>query len=140
VAIVPEPDDLALSKLAAWRDKDRAWLASGMRAGLFSPLRMAERLPLMPGPDAALGMVDAAELARRIRSWPAPRIFGGGSRRWTTSLRGWEGLAARRLACQRWRADGRHAMADGYLEPRLERALDHVERNGSLAWMGRPDP
>ena len=31
-------------------------------------------------------------------------------------------------------------MADGYLEPRLERALDHVERNGSLAWMGRPDP
>ncbi|WP_348270939.1 DUF6036 family nucleotidyltransferase [Methylobacterium sp. ARG-1] len=46
--IVPDPDDLALSKVVAWRDKDRDWLRSGIRAKLFSLETMAAPLVRMP--------------------------------------------------------------------------------------------
>lgn len=47
-AVVPDPDDLALSEVVAWRDKDKAWLKSGVRAKLFSLDTMTARLVRMP--------------------------------------------------------------------------------------------
>ena len=64
-AIVPDINDIALAKVVAWRDKDRSWLASGIRARLFSLERMAARLGRMP--EAA---PEAAEMMRRL-TWLA---------------------------------------------------------------------
>ncbi len=61
-AIVPDVDDVALAKVVAWRDKDKDWLTSGIRAQLFSLDRMAMRLDRMP--EAA---PSAAELVQRLR-------------------------------------------------------------------------
>lgn len=61
IAIVPDEDDVALAKLAAWREKDQAWLAEGAKAGVISLERMASRLSLMPQPNA-----DGTPPARRI--------------------------------------------------------------------------
>ena len=64
-AIVPDPNDVALAKVVAWRDKDRDWLRSGIRAGLFSLDDMTSRLPRMPA-DAP----DGSEMKRRL-AWLA---------------------------------------------------------------------
>jgi hypothetical protein len=47
-AIVVEAHDLALAKLCAWRDKDKAWLKAGVQARVFSLEVMASRLGEMP--------------------------------------------------------------------------------------------
>lgn len=47
-AIVADPADIALAKMVAWREKDKAWLMSGLRSGLFDLGLMATRLPRMP--------------------------------------------------------------------------------------------
>lgn len=72
-AIVPEENDLALAKLAAWRDKDRLWLTEGVRAGILSLSQMADRLGRMP-PTNAEGNPPAREiLLERLR------ILAGGA-------------------------------------------------------------
>lgn len=48
MAIVPDPNDLALAKLCAWRDKDVAWIVAGVRAGVFSVDEMHSRLADLP--------------------------------------------------------------------------------------------
>jgi hypothetical protein len=48
VAIVPDPNDLALAKLCAWREKDIQWLRAGVQAKIFSVDVMAARLDSMP--------------------------------------------------------------------------------------------
>ncbi|SFU71370.1 hypothetical protein SAMN02799631_01915 [Methylobacterium sp. 174MFSha1.1] len=60
-AIVPEQNDVALAKLVAWREKDRDWLQSGLRAGLFSLTDMQSRLDRMPESAPAID-----ELRRRL--------------------------------------------------------------------------
>jgi hypothetical protein len=47
-AIVVEAHDVALAKLCAWREKDRAWLKAGVQTGVFSLETMASRLSEMP--------------------------------------------------------------------------------------------
>jgi hypothetical protein len=48
VAIVPDPNDLALAKLCAWREKDIQWLRAGVKARIFSFNAMAARVTSMP--------------------------------------------------------------------------------------------
>jgi hypothetical protein len=61
-AIVPEPNDRAPSKLAAWRPKDISWLRTAVQQGIVSIDLMRARLVQMPdraGPGEQL----AARLA-----------------------------------------------------------------------------
>lgn len=48
-AIVPHPDDIALSKLCAGREKDIDWVRVGCLAGMIDPVGMAARVDLLPG-------------------------------------------------------------------------------------------
>jgi hypothetical protein len=48
VAIVPHPDDIALSKLCAGRDKDLDWVAAARTAGIVSLANVAERIDKLP--------------------------------------------------------------------------------------------
>jgi hypothetical protein len=68
VAIVPEENDIALAKLAAWRDKDQARLKEGLRAGLLSFARMEERLTRMPKPNAGGNPPNEGVLKERLLS------------------------------------------------------------------------
>ncbi|MEJ0077976.1 MAG: hypothetical protein WDO17_21570 [Alphaproteobacteria bacterium] len=61
--MVPEENDLALAKLSAWRDKDRAWLIEGLKAGVLSLTQMAARIERMPQPNAE-GNPPAPEILR----------------------------------------------------------------------------
>lgn len=61
IAIVPDPNDIGLSKLCAWREKDIEWLRVAARHSIIDPAAMRGRLQQMP--DRA---GDAAELARRL--------------------------------------------------------------------------
>jgi hypothetical protein len=71
VALVPEENDVALAKLAAWREKDRDWLNEGVRTGVFSLERMASRLGLMPQPNAEGNPPAREVLANRLLSLAA---------------------------------------------------------------------
>lgn len=62
VAIVPDLDDVAVSKLLAWRAKDQRWLEAGTRAGLLHPAVMTERLAMLP---ERVDLPPRAELDRR---------------------------------------------------------------------------
>jgi hypothetical protein len=66
-AIVPEENDIALAKLAAWRDKDQTWLVEGVKYKLLSLERMAERLDRMPSRDLDRGIAPRDILTQRIR-------------------------------------------------------------------------
>lgn len=44
-----EPNDLAVSKLLAGREKDLAFVKAALRAGLVSPQVVRDRLPTVPG-------------------------------------------------------------------------------------------
>lgn len=48
VAIVPHPEDIALSKLCAGREKDREWVVAAHGAGLIDLERIASRVPKLP--------------------------------------------------------------------------------------------
>jgi hypothetical protein len=48
-AIVPHPDDVALSKLCAGLEKDLDWVRAGCVAGLIDPAVMVQRIDLLPG-------------------------------------------------------------------------------------------
>ena len=60
IAIVPEPNDIALSKLCAWREKDVMWLRVAIKYKIIDPEDMSRRLLEMPV------SVDNATLAKRI--------------------------------------------------------------------------
>lgn len=61
IAIVPSPDDIALAKLCAWREKDREWLMVANSHGIISVPRMKSLLPMMPERSP-----DTTELERRL--------------------------------------------------------------------------
>ena len=67
--LVPDINDIAIAKMMAWREKDRDWLQAGVRARILDPLKMQERLPLLPPLE-----VPAAEIERRMQSVAA---YGG---------------------------------------------------------------
>jgi hypothetical protein len=60
-AICPEPNDIALAKICAWREKDRTWLESGLRNGMLDLSKMRARLSKMPSHAP-----DRNELVRRL--------------------------------------------------------------------------
>ncbi len=67
-ATVPEEDDVALAKLAAWRDKDREWLAQGVRYGILSLKTMISRLDRMPDPNPARGSPTRQTIVARLKA------------------------------------------------------------------------
>jgi len=48
-AIVPHPEDIALSKLCAGREKDVDWVATGIKARLIDPANLRARVDKLPG-------------------------------------------------------------------------------------------
>ena len=50
--ICPDVDDIALSKLCAWREKDRTWLGAAHAAGLLDLAAIRSRIALLDGLDA----------------------------------------------------------------------------------------
>jgi hypothetical protein len=62
-ALAPEPNDIALSKVVAWRPKDVAWLRAAVSAGIVEVETMIGRLAYMP---ARAG--DIADLKTRLDS------------------------------------------------------------------------
>ncbi|MDO8377422.1 DUF6036 family nucleotidyltransferase [Phenylobacterium sp.] len=60
-AIVPEPEDIALAKLCAWRPKDISWLVAAARGAIIKLDVMRARLQHMP---ARAG--DFEELSARL--------------------------------------------------------------------------
>jgi hypothetical protein len=67
VAIVPEPNDVALSKLCAWRPKDIEWLRAAAANMIIDLATMRARLPMMPERAG-----DLASLERRLSALAAP--------------------------------------------------------------------
>jgi hypothetical protein len=60
-AVSPDPNDIALAKPCAWREKDVAWLRSGIGHGVLDLARMRERVERMPPPAP-----DRGEIRRRL--------------------------------------------------------------------------
>lgn len=50
--LCPDPADLAVSKLAAWREKDQEFVAALLRYGLTTPAEIESRLPEIEPPLA----------------------------------------------------------------------------------------
>lgn len=67
IAIIPSIDDIALSKLVAWREKDRDWIAAAIAHGLADPARMAQLARKLPAGD-----IPAAEIRRRLAAIGKP--------------------------------------------------------------------
>ena len=61
IGICPDPSDLAISKLAAWREKDREFIASVLRHGITTSAEIEERLK-------ELDDTTAAQIRPRLRS------------------------------------------------------------------------
>lgn len=59
--IVPDINDIAISKMMAWRDKDKEWLQAGVRSKILAPNQMRERLSLLPATE-----VPHTEIDRRM--------------------------------------------------------------------------
>jgi hypothetical protein len=68
VAVVPEENDVALAKLAAWRDKDQDWLARGVNYGILSLKTMSSRLDRMSEPNPELGSPSRETLVARLKA------------------------------------------------------------------------
>lgn len=69
VAIVPEPNDIAISKLHAWRPKDVDWLRAAVAAGILDIDVMRSRLSAVSDPRA-----DKVALAGRLDVLDRPPI------------------------------------------------------------------
>ncbi len=68
--LCPDATDIAVSKLCAWRDKDRAWLAAGIASGLLDPAVLRVRAHDIADESAP----PVEELRRRLETLtPAPR-------------------------------------------------------------------
>lgn len=59
--ICPHPSDLAVSKLAAWREKDREFIGALLRHGITTPADIEARLAELDG-------ATAAQIRSRLRS------------------------------------------------------------------------
>lgn len=70
VCLCPEANDIALSKLCAWREKDRAWLEAGLSTGVLRLDAMEARAGSIANPNAP----GIEEIGRRIA------VLRGGSR------------------------------------------------------------
>ena len=68
VCICPGVDDIALSKLCAWRGKDRTWLGTAQAAGLLDMDQIRSRFPLLDGTAAP----PLQELERRADALAQP--------------------------------------------------------------------
>lgn len=66
-AIAPHPDDIAVSKLYAGRDKDIEWVAVAHAAGLIDLDRISARIQLLTDllPEKRNAMLDSVVVARR---------------------------------------------------------------------------
>ena len=62
VAIIPDPNDIAIAKMAAWREKDRDWLILGANSGIISTTKMASLLENI----STDFKIDTNELRRRL--------------------------------------------------------------------------
>jgi len=60
--ICPDKNDIALSKVCAWRDKDKAWLKAGLETSVLDIGTIEARSRSIANPNAP----DPAELDRRI--------------------------------------------------------------------------
>jgi len=71
-AVVPHPEDIALSKLCAGREKDLEWVSAAHDAGFIDLDRMAVRVPELPGSTAASSahLLQLIDQIRRRRSRP----------------------------------------------------------------------
>ena len=56
-ALVPEPNDIALSKLVVWRPKDVDWLKAAVGHAIVDPRVMRSRLRALPPRAGDLGML-----------------------------------------------------------------------------------
>ncbi|MFA6958488.1 MAG: DUF6036 family nucleotidyltransferase [Thermoanaerobaculia bacterium] len=65
VGLCPDPADLAISKLVAWREKDREFVAAILRHGIASPGELRSRTEELA---AALGREVLERIARLTRS------------------------------------------------------------------------
>jgi len=65
---VPEENDVALAKLAAWRDKDQDWLTRGVNYGVLSLKTMISRLERMPEMNPDLGSPSRETLVARLQT------------------------------------------------------------------------
>lgn len=63
--IAPDPNDLAVAKLIPWREKDIAWLKSGVKAGIFRTDLIATRLASV---DVHRCQLDPTLLEHRLRT------------------------------------------------------------------------
>jgi len=68
LVIVPDENDVALAKLAAWRDKDQNWLAQGVNYGVLSLKTMIARLDRMPEPNPDRGSPTRETLVARLKA------------------------------------------------------------------------
>ena len=52
VCLCPDPNDIAIAKACAWREKDRDWLVAGARGGVLRPDVMLSRIGDIDNPNA----------------------------------------------------------------------------------------
>jgi hypothetical protein len=67
IAVLPEENDVALAKVAAWRQKDQQWLIEAVKSGVISPARMFDRVDRMPKPNAEGNPPPREVLLERLR-------------------------------------------------------------------------
>lgn len=60
--LCPDPNDIAIAKACAWREKDREWIEAGAKSGILRPDTMLSRIKDVDNPNAP----DAATLKGRI--------------------------------------------------------------------------
>lgn len=68
VVTVPDENDVALAKLAAWRDKDQDWLTQGVNYGVLSLKIMISRLDRMPEANPERGSPARETLVARLKT------------------------------------------------------------------------
>lgn len=59
--LVPDPNDIAVAKLCAWREKDRQWLEEGLRLKVLDKEKIRKRL------NSVIENNDTPDLAERVR-------------------------------------------------------------------------
>ena len=66
--ICPEKNDIALSKVCAWREKDKAWLKAGLETGVLDIEAIEARSRSISNPNAP----EPTEIGRRIAFLRSP--------------------------------------------------------------------
>lgn len=69
VLIVPDPNDIAVAKLCAWRERDQLWLAEAIGIGAIDLEQIALQIhQVLQRPDGGEPAPQLAERQRRLRS------------------------------------------------------------------------